>query len=84
MDQCIGCHTCAFTVAYAILQLEVLLHYSAVKVFHIRCVTTGGRGRPTLLSFWKSKKCPGFGKKGPDFVHPEVKFTIQNIVLRVS
>ena len=67
MDQCIGCHTCAFTVAYAILWLEVLLHYSAVKVFHIRCVTTGGRGRPTLPFFWKSKKCPGFGKKRPWF-----------------
>ena len=67
MDHCIGCHTCAFTVAYAILWLEVLLHYSPVKVFHIRCVTTGGRGRPTLLSFWKSKKCRGSGKKRPWF-----------------
>ena len=29
------------------------------------------------------KKCSSFGKN-PDFVHPEVKFTVQNIVLRVS
>ena len=41
-----------------------------------------GEANPTL--FGKSKKCPGFGKEGPDFVHPEVKFIIQNIVLRVS
>ena len=27
---------------------------------------------------------PWFWKKDPDFVDPEVKFTIQNIVLRVS
>ena len=26
------------------------------------------------------KKCSGFGKKGPDFLHPEVKFTIPNLV----
>ena len=37
---------------------------------------------PTLI--WKLKKWRGFGKKSPDFVHPEVKFIIQNIVLRVS
>ena len=60
MDHYIGCHTCAFTVAYIILWLEVLLHYSTVKVFHIRCATRGG-GSPTL--FWKSKKCRNFGKK---------------------
>ena len=78
MDHCIGCHTCAFTVAYAVLWLEVLLHYCAVKVFHIRRVT-GGEANPTL--FGKSKKCPGFGKNRPDFVHPEIKFIIQNIVL---
>ena len=47
-----------------------------------------GRGQgerdasPTI--FWKSKRCPSFGKKYPDFVHPAIKFTIQNIVLRLS
>ena len=41
--------------------------------------------RPALPFFWNSKKCPGFGRKGPDFVHhPKVKCIIQNIVLRVS
>ena len=50
MDHCIGCHTCAVTVAYAVLWLEVLLHYSAMKVsyLHIKCATRGG-GRPPLL-----------------------------------
>ena len=28
MDHCIGCHIYAFTVAYAVLWLEVLLHIS--------------------------------------------------------
>ena len=30
------------------------------------------------------KNSSGLEMKYPDFVHPEVKFTIQNIVLRVS
>ena len=30
------------------------------------------------------KKCPDFGKKCPDSVHPLLKFVIQNVVLRVS
>ena len=76
--------TCAFTVAYVVLWLEVLFYYSAVKVFHIRCATRG-EGESLPYPFLKiKKKCPGFGKKGPNFVHPEVKFSIQNIVLRVS
>ena len=29
-------------------------------------------------------KVPWFWKKGPGFVHPSVKFTIQNVVLKVS
>ena len=58
----------------------MLLH---IKVFHIKHATRGEWGGPPTLS-WKSKKCPGFGEKGPDFVHPEVRFTIENIVLRVS
>ena len=52
MSHCIGCHTCAFTVAYALLWLEVLLH---INVFHIRCATMGGVGSPPILS-WKSWK----------------------------
>ena len=42
------------------------------------------RGRPPLPFFENQKKCPDFRKKSPDFVHPCVKFTIQNVVLRVS
>ena len=30
------------------------------------------------------KNSSGLERKYPDFVHPEVKFTIQNIVLKVS
>ena len=83
MDRCIGCHTCAFTVAYAALWLEVLLHYSAVKVFHIRCVTRGNEGEANPSISLEIKKMPWFWKKGPDFVRSEVKFIIQNIVLRI-
>ena len=77
MDHWIGCPTYVFTVAYAVLWLEVLLH---IKVFHIRRTTTGGRGRPPYPLLKIIKKCPGFGKKDPDSLHPEVKYTIQNIV----
>ena len=61
MDHYIGCHTFAFTVAEAVLWLEVLLHYSAVKVFQIGHVTRGeGEANPTLL--WEIKKMPWFWK----------------------
>ena len=40
------------------------------------------RSFPSL--FWNQKKCLDFGKKGPDCVHLQVKFAIQNVVLRVS
>ena len=81
MNHCIGCHTFAFTVAHAVLWLEVLLH---IKVFHIRCATKGDG--EALLSFLenqkkkkkkKKKDALVLEKKGPDFVD-------QNIVLRVS
>ena len=37
------------------------------------------------LHFFKNqKKCADFAKKGPDCVHPLVKFIIQNVVFRVS
>ena len=39
---------------------------------------TEGEGLP--YPSLKIKKCPLSGKKGPDFVHPEAKVTIQNIV----
>ena len=43
----------------------------------------GEQKRPGL-PFLKSKICHDFGKKGPEWVHLSVKFTIQNVVLRVS
>ena len=30
--------------------------------------------------FWNRKKCPNFGKKGPDCVHLWVNFLIRNVV----
>ena len=44
----------------------------------------GGEGRrPPLPFFENRKKCPNFGKKGPNGVHLWVKSSIQNVVLRV-
>ena len=42
------------------------------------------KARPPLPFFENKKKCPDFPKKGPDCVHPYVKFIIQNVVLRGS
>ena len=39
---------------------------------------------PPLPFFENRKKCPDLGKKGPDCVLPWVKFSIQNVVLKVS
>ena len=40
----------------------------------------GGRGgKPPVLFFENRKKCPKFGKKGPDCVHLCVKFFIRNV-----
>ena len=44
----------------------------------------GGGGRPPPPFFESRKKCPDFGKKRPDCVHPWVTFSIQNIVLVAS
>ena len=44
----------------------------------------GRREEASPALYWKSKKkCPNFGKKRPDCVHLWVKFSIQNVVLRV-
>ena len=43
----------------------------------------GEGGRPPLLFFENQKKYLDFGKKCPDYVHPLVKFAIQNAVLKV-
>ena len=54
----------------------------------VKCFITGaqlgGRGRSPLLFFEDRKKCPDFGKKGPNCVHPWVESSIPNAVLRVS
>ena len=39
---------------------------------------------PPLPFFENRKKCPDLGKKGPDCALPWVKFSIQNVVLKVS
>ena len=44
----------------------------------------GGKERPPLPFFENRKKCPDFGKKDPNCVHPWVESPIQNVVLRVS
>ena len=45
----------------------------------------GGGGRRFSLSLLKDhKKCSDFGKIDPDSVHLLVKFSIQNVILRVS
>ena len=49
-----------------------------------RRATKGGGVRPPLPFFKNHKKCPNFGKKGPDSDHLWVKFSVQNAVLRVS
>ena len=79
-DHCIGCHTCAFTVA----RCFVIRGTTPYKSLSHQVRNYEGRGRPSLPFLENHKKCSSSGKKGPDFVDPEVKFTIQNIVLRVS
>ena len=51
---------------------------------HLSARNYGGEGRPPRCPFENQKTSPDFGKKGPDLVHLSVKFSIQNIVLRVS
>ena len=43
-----------------------------------------GRGDVSPTLFENPKKCPDFGKKVLDFVHLLVKFSVQNVVLKVS
>ena len=45
----------------------------------------GGEGGGIPCPFLKiEKKCPDFGKKGPNCVHPWLYSSIPNVVLRVS
>ena len=41
-------------------------------------------GRPPLPLQKIEKRCPDFGKKCPNCVHPWVESSIQNVVLRAS
>ena len=45
---------------------------------------TRGEEEASPALFWKSKKMPWFWKKDSDYVRPWVKFSIKNVVLRVS
>ena len=59
--------------------------YTKNKKRQNRRATRGaGGGRPRRLFFENLKQCPDFGKKGRDFIHPWVRFSVQGIVLRVS
>ena len=51
---------------------------------HTNTRATRGRGEAATALFENRKKCPDFGKKGPDCVQFWVKFSIQNVVLRLS
>ena len=66
-------------------QITSLWLVSIGRIIIVRRATRGGRGEASPAVFQKSKKrCPDFRKKGLHCVHPYVKFTIQNVVLRVS
>ena len=57
------------------------------KVFYrppFRRVTRRGGGRFPLSLLKDHKKCLDFGKIDPDSVHLLVKFSIQNVILKVS
>ena len=43
-----------------------------------------GRGTPHLPFFENRKKCPDFGRKGPDCIHLWANFSTLNVFLRVS
>ena len=72
-------------------RLSHLCFYSRICSFVIRGTTPykrlpyqvrnyGGSRKPPYPFLKIMKKCSGFGKKGPDFHHPDVKSTIPNIV----
>ena len=51
---------------------------------HSQACNYGSEGNPPCVLFENQKKYPDFGKKIPDCVHLWVKFSIQNVALRVS
>ena len=59
--------------------------HSVYHTLNPRHATIGGeRGRPPLPYFENRKKVPRFCKKCPDRDHLWVKFSIQNVILRIS
>ena len=86
-----GCRTCQMIMHVQSPNIEQFIQTFSRIFRHIqgylgifshthRRATKGERGD----LFENRKKCPDFGKKGPDCDHLWVKFSIQNIVLRVS
>ena len=60
-----------------------LLFFSSYERFCSTCaIRSGEEASPNF--FENQKKCLVFGKKGPDCLHPWLKFSIQNVVLRLS
>ena len=51
---------------------------------HIYRGSTRVRGEASPALFENRKKCLEFWKKGPDYIHLSVKFSIQNVALRVG
>ena len=50
----------------------------------LTCVQLGRKGETSPMCFENRKKCPDFRKKSSPYDHLWVKFSIQNIILRVS
>ena len=76
-----------FIIIYYFYQKEWKLNKSKSLQFisgtQLRRGGEGGGGwGSSPLPFWKT--CSDFPKKSPGCVHPQVKFTIQNVALRVS
>ena len=70
---------------YLVLWFSVYLVILWQLVIQSRRATGGGGvGRHPLPFFENRKHWSDFGKKGPDCVHLWVKFSIQNVVLKVS
>ena len=68
-----------------VLILHLPQHLIFVFLDYLTGAQLGGGGRRFPLPFFDNRKnCHDFGKNGPDCTHLCVKFSIQNVVLRVS
>ena len=68
---------------FTFFQFIPQLYSSSGKMLHHRRAARG-KGEVSPAIFEDRKKCPDFGKKGPNCVHPWVESSIQNAVLRIS